>query len=151
MLPGILLLLAATMPATAAVPAATHACARIVSTTDRLACYDRAFPPIHDAQAEATEHARTFGFGPQHSATPTQPAAKAASAKNIASQVVSVGGNSNGERVFTLNNGQIWRQTESSVLGLVRAGDAITIRAASFGTYLLITPGGVPLRVKRVR
>lgn len=148
-LPGIVLLLSAAMPAAAAAPAATHACARIVAPTDRLDCYDRAFPPVHDSQAEAKEEVRTFGLRPRQD--PAERTTEAARAKSIASQIVSVGSDRDGERVFTLNNGQVWRQTESSVLGLARAGDAITIRAASFGSYLLITPGGVPLQVKRIR
>ena len=148
-LSGIALLLSAAMPAAAATPAATHACARLVAPTERLACYDRAFPPVHDAQAEAGEQARTFGLQPSQ-----QPAARAAAAvraKSMASQIVSVGSDRDGERVFTLDNGQVWRQTESSVLGLARVGDTITIRAASFGSYMLITRGGVPLRVERIR
>ncbi len=151
MLPGIALLLSAAMPAAAAALPATHACARIVAPTERLDCYDRAFPPVHDTQAEAREQARTFGLGPRHSAGRDQPAAEDGLGRSMASQVVSVDRNREGERVFTLNNGQVWRQSESSVLGLVRAGDAISIRAGSFGSYLLITPGGVPLRVKRIR
>ena len=150
LLSGIALLLCAAMPAAAAVPPATHACALIVAPSERLDCYDRAFPPVHDEQTEASEQVRTFGLGPQHSVVRDKQALEAARTKNIASEVVLVGGNREGERVFTLNNGQVWRQTESRVLGLVRAGDAIHIRAGSFGTYLLITPGGVPLRVKRI-
>jgi hypothetical protein len=148
-LPAIVLLISASMSSVAAAPLATHACARVVAPTQRLACYDRAFPPAHAVQAEASEQVRTFGLRPRQD--PAERIAEDARAKSIASQIVSVGSDRDGERVFTLNNGQVWRQTESSVLGLARTGDAITIRAGSFGSYLLITPGGVPLKVKRIR
>lgn len=148
-LPGIVLLLSAALPAAAATQPVTPACARIVAPTKRLACYDRTFPPVHDAQADAREQARTFGLRPQKA--PAEREAEAARARGMTSQVASVGHDRDGERVFTLNNGQVWRQTESSVLGLARPGDTITIRAGAFGSYLLITPGGVPLRVKRIR
>ena len=148
-LSAIVLLLLAAMPPASAAPAATHACARIAAPTGRLACYDRAFPPVHNSQAEAKEDVGTFGLRPRQD--PAEQAAEAARAKSMASQIVSVGGDRDGERVFTLTNGQVWRQTESSVLGLARPGDAITIRAGSFGSYLLVTPGGVPLKVRRLR
>jgi len=144
---GISLLLSAGMPAAAAAP--THACARILAPTERLACYDRAFPPAHGAQTESVEQTRTFGLPPRQVAA--ERGEDTSRIRHIASHVVTVGTNRDGERVFTLENGQIWRQTESSVLGLARPGDAITIRAGSFGSFLLITPGGVPLRVKRER
>lgn len=146
-LAGIVLLLPASLPA-AAQPA-THACASIIAPAKRLACYDRAFPPAHDAQAEASEQARAFGLQP--TPDPAEKAAEAAYNKGMSSRVASVSSDRDGERVFTLDNGQVWRQTGASVLGLVRRGDAITIRTGSFHSYLLITPGGVPLRVKRVR
>lgn len=146
---GIVLMVFGCKPVWASEPAATHPCARIIGADERLACYDRAFPPVHDAHAEAAEQARTFGF-PQKPLSARQ--AKAASHdKQIDVQVASVGSDADGERLFTLNNGQVWRQTESSVLGLVRPGDVVTIRAASFGSYFLTTAGGVPLRVRRVR
>lgn len=142
---GISLLLSAGTPAVAAVSPPTHPCSGILAPTERLACYDHAFPPVHSAQAEAVAQARIFGLPPRQSGE------DASRVRHIASHVVTVGTDRDGERVFTLNNGQVWRQTESSVLGLARPGDAITIRAGSFGSYLLITPGGVPLRVKRIR
>lgn len=146
-LAGIVLLVSASLPAAA--QQVTHACASIVAPTKRLACYDRAFPPAHDAQAEASEQARAFGLQP--TPDPAEKAAEAAYNKDMNSRVASVSSDRDGERLFTLDNGQVWRQTGSSILGLARPGDAITIRTGSFHSYLLITPGGVPLRVKRVR
>jgi len=51
----------------------------------------------------------------------------------------------------TLDNGQVWAQTELDTRVTLRAGDEVTVRRAVFGSYLLTGPQGVATRVKRVR
>ena len=57
----------------------------------------------------------------------------------------------NGWFVVTLDNGQVWSQTETRPDALVRVGDNITLRKARLGSYTLRTVEGIDTRVKRDR
>ncbi len=58
-----------------------------------------------------------------------------------------------GHEVFpvTLANGQVWEQVEAVPSFQPRAGDPITVRQASLGSYLLRGRVGAPVRARRVR
>ena len=68
----------------------------------------------------------------------------------IEAKVVSVQHRSTGERLITLDNGQVWLQTEATVRGPLREGDAVVIRRAALGSFQIVTPGRVALRVRRI-
>ncbi|MBL8551951.1 MAG: hypothetical protein JNJ73_18325 [Hyphomonadaceae bacterium] len=56
----------------------------------------------------------------------------------------------NGRHAFILTNGQIWTQVEAQRTGNVQAGDSVTIRRASMGSFRLISDrGGAGHRVRR--
>ncbi len=43
--------------------------------------------------------------------------------------------------IFSLANGQVWREEGSEVAFFVRAGDPVHIKRASLGSYHMWTPG----------
>ncbi|MFU8820179.1 MAG: type VI secretion system-associated protein TagO [Gammaproteobacteria bacterium] len=154
----------------------SHPCAAVDDATERLACYDRAFPrPAEAAAAAASEAAHVVQQAPGR-AVERAPEPKAAAATETAEEfglsltqlqardpervstrierieatVTEVGYRPSGERVITLDNGQVWLQTEVTVRGPLRAGDAVAIRRAALGSFQLVTPGRVALRVRRI-
>jgi hypothetical protein len=71
--------------------------------------------------------------------------------KSVTGRITQVGFRANGEFVVTLDNGQVWEQTEADPLALVRAGDRIEIRRAVLGSFLLVAANHENTRVRRVR
>lgn len=56
-----------------------------------------------------------------------------------------------GRPVLVLDNGQRWRQVDSTTLPAFSAGESVTIRRAAFGSYLATVPdsGRAAVRVRR--
>jgi hypothetical protein len=109
----------------------SHPCATILDDASRLACYDTAFgaPDSPRNDAARREEKSNFSF----------------------SAVVS-GLERRGDRfVATLDNGQVWSQTETNTRIDIRVGDTVTIRRGALGSYLLSDGGGLATRVKRQR
>jgi hypothetical protein len=117
----------------------SHPCASVARDVDRLACYDRHF-------GRPKEHSN--GASSHHSGG-DQPA----SAKNssIKAGVTAVARRQDGLFVVTLDNGQVWSQSELDSRAEVRVGDTVSVRRGAFGSHLLITTAGIGTRVKRVR
>lgn len=131
---------------------ASHACANVGEPAARLACYDQAFPPPPEVIEAATEQAQAdFGFNkPRDTLLNPGQAVEQADPERIESRVAKVAHN-NGQRVFTLENGQVWTQAESRSSGHVQAGEVVQVRKGMLGTYMLVMPNGVTLRVRRTR
>lgn len=71
--------------------------------------------------------------------------------KHIQAAITELSYRRSGERLITLDNGQMWLETASSRHGVLSEGDAVEIRSAVGGSYRLFTPARVGLRVRRVR
>jgi len=54
-----------------------------------------------------------------------------------------------GEKVVTLDNGQVWQTVDTNEL-LLSPGDPVTITRAAMGTFKLVTSSHRTARVKRV-
>jgi hypothetical protein len=134
------IILAASAAVQAAEPA-QHPCAQVRDDTDRLACYDSAFgKPAKPAPA-----AEQFG-------RPAKPAPAAAAAPaSVTAAVTALDRLRDGKFVVTLDNSQVWSQSEINSQALVAIGDTVTVRRAALGSYLLVTKAGIATRVKRVR
>lgn len=150
--PILLLLLGAPMAVLAqAVPA--HPCAAIALPSERLACYDKAFPPpLHVLQAANEKAQADFGLNTPREVlrNPGQQAGQA-NPESVTSRVAKVDYGRSGQRSFQLENGQVWGLTEASSTGHVQAGDNVQVRKAMLAGYVLVTPSGVVLRVRRLR
>ncbi|MGK2286826.1 hypothetical protein [Pedomonas sp. V897] len=130
------------------------ACASIADGEKRLACYDAALAAsdadaarrlaeqrraaeLAAAQAAAEakarqEQERLAAFGAE--STRKGEAAREDAIKQISATITNIASGVNG-MVITLDNGQVWRQTESQVLPPVREGDTVTIRRGLLGSY----------------
>lgn len=132
---------------------ATHSCANVAEPAARLACYDRAFPPPPEVIEAATEKAQAdFGLDkPRGSLRNPGQTDEQADPERIESRVAKVGHVREGQRIFTLENGQVWTQTDSRGGGHVQAGDVVQVRKGILSGYLLAMPNGVAVRVRRTR
>ncbi|MHC9084941.1 hypothetical protein ACYX7E_07870 [Luteimonas sp. RIT-PG2_3] len=129
------------------VSAASHSCAAVVERDARLECYDRSFPPDPQVrQAEAEKATREFGLAPE-----PRTRSEEHSPDRIEARIVKLAYGQRGERTLTLDNKQVWRIVEATSRGHMVEGDQVSVRKASMGSHLLISPGGVPLRAQRVR
>lgn len=140
----------------AAGPQQSHPCASEVGADARLACYDKAFPPVEGAESgvagleERRKQAiEDFGFNKQQRVE-RDPELQAIEPDRIQATVEGVLERPSGERVITLVNGQVWLLTEGGSRGRLKAGDQVTIRNAALGSFMLITPSGIALRAKRL-
>ncbi len=146
----LLLWLGASSFASAAGPG--HPCASVVDPGTRLACYDKAFPPpaeVHEAAARKGIDDFGLGEGPAARRNPGQ-SPEVADPDSIAARVVQVD-YGDGRRRILLDNGQAWVLAESASAGPLRQGDDVRIRKGLMGGFLLTTPAGVSLRVRRTR
>ncbi len=109
----------------------SHPCAAIVDDAKRLACYDKAFG-APDA--------------------PVNEAARRDEKSNYNFSSVVTGLERRGDRfVVTLDNGQVWSQTETNTRIDLRVGNPVTIRRGALGSYLMSDGEGLATRVKRLR
>lgn len=136
-----------------ALPAASqqssHACASVVEPAARLACYDKAFPlPEHMAQLVEDKAKDDFGLsGPGES---LGQAPGYAGPGSIESRLAKVDQERGTQRVFHLENGQVWMRAQTGSNGHVKVGDLVQVRKGLMAGYVLVTPNGVHLRVRRV-
>jgi len=136
--------------------AGAHPCATVGNASKRLACYDRAFPPPSTSPSSAgvaeekTADARQE-FGLNQAQLREQDPERDVALDRIEAKLVSLSRRRTGERVLTLDNGQIWLLTEVTSKGQLRVGDAVQIRTAALGSFMLITPARVPLRARRLQ
>ena len=68
----------------------------------------------------------------------------------LTAHLASVSRNSAGRAVFTLDNGQVWRQSETRASFEARAGDAVKISRGAMGSFWLSTDTHNCTRVERV-
>ena len=134
----------------APVPDSVVACQKETDDAKRLACYDQ----------EVRKHAGTpeQRFGLRHNQSPPASAGESPAEqqekdelKTISATVTAISKRPRGESVLTLDNGQVWAQTQAGSRLRVRVGDTVSIRSAALGSYLLSSPRGGSTRVERVK
>lgn len=123
--------LVALVAGSTATPAATHPCTSIHDDRERLACYDR-----------------TFGTPAEPKALP-EPGAQQLPEK-FSARVAQMEWR-NGVFVATLDNGQVWIQTERDSRVQLAPGDTVNVRRAALGSYMMSGEQGIAARVKRLR
>jgi len=125
-----------------------QACAGIAKPDARLACYDKAFPPSETAKTtDEVKPEAQFGLS-QHQLRERNPESSATT--EIEAKITAVRIDGRGKRVVTLDNGHVWAILESNSKGFLKAGDQTSVRKASLGTFMLLSPAGVALRARRI-
>jgi hypothetical protein len=77
-------------------------------------------------------------------------AIKSAAVKGLTAHITSVSRNAAGRMVFTLDNGQIWRQAETRSSFEAAPGDVATISSGALGSFWLATSKHNWTRVERI-
>jgi hypothetical protein len=129
----------------------SHPCAAMAGPAERLACYDKAFPPVVPLQEAVRERAQQ-DFGKQYAG----PGSELGQSRDVADPdsieaAIAKLEYANGRRVFTLDNGHVWTTVDAGGMGHAVKGDRVRVRKGAMGSYVLQTPAGVGLRVRRAR
>jgi len=148
---------------TGPVPAsALETCAAIAAPASRLACYDQ----LVGRPATAQEPSAPLAAVTPPGAAGRAPAAAAAAPQQsfglyaaehpapatgslLSAKVLEVRPSVNGHATVVLEGGQMWELEEPDAL--LASGDAITIRRAALGSFLMNTAQGRTHRVHRLR
>ncbi len=164
------------IPLVASAAESTHRCAEQANDAQRLACYDAAFgkprvaladsvapapvpaPAVRSPAVAATTAPSVAVVPPPVVVaapipkTGSSDAGKQAVPKSGAvSRIASLRRMRDGRYEATLENGEVWGQLEPDPRVEMRVGDAVTLRPASLGSFMLVTASGLPTRVKRVK
>lgn len=112
-------------------------CAAIEANGERLACYD-ALSNTLDQRAE-----QNFGREEQHIAEEVP--------ESIDASISEIRPTAYGKQLITLDNGQVWRQNDSSPIHW-ESGDKVVIERGIFSSFFMKeTESGRRIRVKRVK
>jgi len=152
--PACVALILAVAQAAAAPQMAVHTCAAVSGASQRLACYDAAFPPVRGAVDMASEKERAlkeFGLNKAQLRVRDPDRMGVVAPDRIEASVARMSVRSTGERVVTLDSGQVWLLTEVTMKGPLRIGDRVTIREAAMGSHMLLTPRKIALRARRIQ
>jgi hypothetical protein len=128
-------------------------CRTIADDAARLQCFDRESAKLAPAAAKPElSPEQKFGLDPRVLA------AKEAEQGQPRSDVDAVGAKLSGLRagadgryVFTLDNGQVWRQLQPGSDLLLKTGDAVRITRGALGSFVLVASGQRSCKVTRVR
>ena len=152
--PACLALLFAVAQVVASPQEANNSCAVVTAASERLACYDAAFPPIAGAVDMASEKERAlkeFGLNKSQLRDRDPDRMSVLAPDRIEALVARVSQRPTGERLITLDSGQVWLLTEATMKGHLAIGERVTIREALFGSHILLTPNNIALRARRVQ
>ena len=142
---------------------AVYACASVDEDAERLACYDAAVGRLKEAEeaGEITTVTReqveevqrdSFGFSIPSLPSIAMPRLGGGDAEEIEEvtyAVTDLDRNGYGKVTVTLENGQVWRPTDSERTPL--SADEALIKRAAFGSFMMKLDGGRAFRVERVK
>lgn len=150
----------------AAAPAAPgiESCPKIADDKQRLACFDREFA-LQKQQTTAAGPAAATLAAPTAAATQLTPEQRmgltsgqilqrqsppsAPDLKELRAKIQEVWANSTGRELFTLENGQMWRQVEPDANFRVKPGDTVHITKGALGSYFMSVNAHMSTRVSR--
>lgn len=129
-------------------PAEVLKCTEIADAAARLACFDRAVPSLRNTPVPPPVAA----LPPAPPVPPEQRFGAArienrevppelAEPDSISATLVGVSQVAPNRWSFTLDNGQVWRQTVSRDLGSVKTGRPVTVEKAVLGSYTMKIEG----------
>jgi hypothetical protein len=159
-----LIVLMCTAPHAALGQGSLEACAEINDDAERLTCYDRlagraiqgpSSPAFAAPAAAAPAAAAAVASDPVAEFGLTEQAKKERQpetwVEDITARITNVGLTASGRYVITLDNDQVWAQSETNTRQILAPGDTVTIKRAALGSFKLSGPRSVYWRVKRVR
>jgi hypothetical protein len=127
-------------------------CAGIATPDERLACYDalakpkspqpQAAPAVAARPERSVDDATTFGLVRRAPGSVQGP-------QQINAVVTGVSVDRQGSVLVALDNGQSWTFNDPDAR--LNAGDAVTIRRAALGSFLMTTPSRHTYRVQRTK
>lgn len=138
------------------------ACRGLADAAARLECFDRETAALEANTAarsaasprpvRALDPKQQFGL-PEQTVAKQEVAAgtRAAETAAIEVHISQVSQTANGRGIFTLDNGQVWRQVVADSEVLARQGDVVTISRGVLGSYWLQTKSKRGCKVTRVR
>jgi hypothetical protein len=159
----ILVALAGAAPAAAWGQGSLAACAQISDDAERLACYDQLAGRASSGAPSslATSSAATAAAAAPSAANPVadfglppkviQEREPEKWVDSVTAKVTNVGAAGMDRYVVTLDNGQVWMQSERNVSAILAPGDTVTIKRAALGSFKLSGPRSVYWRVQRVK
>lgn len=150
-------------------------CADMESDAKRLECYDQALrpepaEPSPGKQAVERQAAEPAASAPGAAEPPAPPSASRPKAEDrfgldappepeppddeldeLGANITEIEVRRNGERIFTLDNGQVWAEKSPSPSLFLKVGDRVTIKSGLFGSHRLFGSGKRSSGVYRVR
>ena len=127
-------------------------CTNIADATQRLACFDAAALELKQAGEAA------FGTASPKPSALTAPVETALATKAVAEPdrvslaVSALTEGADGKLRLTMENGQVWRQVDTTRLRNVGQGPwTAEIKKAALGSFMLTLNDGRPVRVERVK
>ena len=147
--------------------AESHPCAATVDPAARLACYDKAFPPgpgarygdvgMSPAEREAKRQQAVRDFGLSGAQTDERKSEAQREVEReihpdrIEAGITKVSYRATGERVLTLDNGQVWMIIEVTEKGFLKTGDRIAIKNGMLPNTYMLDTGRINLRARRIQ
>ncbi|WP_139169343.1 hypothetical protein [Microbulbifer yueqingensis] len=112
-------------------------CAAIKADDERLQCYDELSGTLDELAKR--------NFGKEHEA------ATGEAPESLVTTIEKMEESAYGKQFFYLENGQVWKQTDSKFVSL-KAGDRVELDRGLLGSFFMRNAnGGKSIRVKRVR
>jgi len=121
--------------------------AGVATTTAPQAAPTAAVASAAAAASPAVERTEDFGLTQQAQ----RDRAGVLTVESISATVTSVDRNTADRLVVSLDNGQVWQQSESSSQIRIKPGDTVTIKRAALGSFMLVTVRNGSTRAKRIK
>lgn len=131
-------------------PEGFRKCSTYEDRDARLDCFDAQVARWSDPSPASNATAEQ-SFGVTGSALAQQQAKQSTQPSEITARVTAIATQPRGELVLTLENGQIWRQTQSGSKFNVRVADPVTIKAGALNSYLMVAVSGRTTKVTRIK
>jgi len=127
----------------------------------RLQCFDRQTEALASTNADMSKNApanqvpaltaeQKFGMRGELARKAHEQSGESAKSQILKAQIVGVSERARGELVITLDNGQIWAQTQAS-FARVKPTDTVTIEQGVLGAFILSTSTHSSMKVRRIR
>jgi hypothetical protein len=137
-------------------------CRAVAESAARLACFDAAAARLDQAEQAGdvvvldraqvrTAKREAFGFSlPSFNLFDRSEVQRSVEVNSLEAKVASAT-KAGGPWIVTLDNGQVWRQTDAKQLYRIRPGDAVLIRRGAIGSFLLKVGDSAAFKAERSR